>query len=79
MKNLYIKIFLYFILISNVFAQGYIYNGVQFYNETKQYFKSPIKWQGKDFIILSSLVVSTYGLMQFDEEVKNLSKQHLER
>jgi len=69
--RIFFRLYLLLILINSVYAQNYVYNGVQFYNETKEYFKAPINWQAKDFIILSSVAASTYLLMQTDENLNN--------
>ncbi len=73
MKKYSQSILIYFILISSTFAQGYVYNGVQFFNETKEYFKAPSKWTMTDIIILSSVAGASYGLMYADESVKNIA------
>lgn len=60
------------LLICNIIiGQGYNYNGIQFYNEGKEYLKAPLKWHGKDAAILGLVALSTYGVMQIDDEIQN--------
>ncbi len=66
-----LKYFIVCLLFYNtIFAQGFVYNGTQFYNETKKFVKSPIKWNVRDLIILSSITAGTYGLTFVDEDIR---------
>ncbi len=65
------NIFILFFITSSLLAQNYSYNGTQFVDETKTYFTKPIKWNGKDILTFCAIGVTSYGLMHFDEDVKN--------
>ncbi|MFH0734607.1 MAG: phosphatase PAP2 family protein [bacterium] len=59
------------LFFNTVFSQGFVYNGTQFYNDSKEFIKRPIKWKGKDLIVLSGIAIGTYGLMFIDENVRH--------
>ncbi len=67
-----------FIFYNILICQEYNYNGVQFYNEGKEYLKSPLKWNSNDAIILGAVALTTYGFMQIDDEVQNKIYQNNE-
>lgn len=68
------KIFSYLLILvvfsKFIYGQGFVYNGTQFYNETKKFVKTPLNWQGKDFLVLSAISAATFGLTYVDETIR---------
>jgi len=46
------------------------YNWKQFWNETGDFYTAPIHWDKNDFLTFGIVAVSTFGLMQFDDSIK---------
>ncbi|MCF8240510.1 MAG: phosphatase PAP2 family protein [Melioribacteraceae bacterium] len=71
MSRTYIVFVLLLSLISSsIFAQNK-YNLPQFFNESVDLVKQPFNWDGTDFLTFGGIALGTFGLMQFDESVRN--------
>ena len=68
-----LKYFLLLIFLNLSFAQNK-YDFDQFVNEGKDYITAPLKWQPKDLLLLGLTVGATFGAMQFDSDVKQLTQ-----
>lgn len=70
MKKHYVLLLILVLFTNIINGQGFVYNGTQFYNETKQFIKAPLHWQGKDFIVLGTISAITFGLTYVDEPIR---------
>ncbi len=70
MNKLYLHLLVIIFFTNIINGQGFVYNGTQFYNETKEFIKSPLHWQGKDLIVLGAVSSLTFGLTYADEPIR---------
>ncbi len=74
MKTKYI--FIYMMLLSSLFLGQQKYNLNQFYDETGEFVKQPLKWNVSDFATLGIISAATYSLFYVDEDVMAFGKEY---
>lgn len=75
MKSLRHKIFILLFFVSLVYPQSY--NFKRYSNETVEFIKSPLNWNGNDFFKLGVITSAGLGLMFIDEDVKQFSQTEI--
>ena len=71
MLNKYFYPFLLLILFSSLTPAQNKYDISQFYNESIQFIKQPLKWEGSDWLKLSLVSAGTILVMQADQPIRN--------
>jgi hypothetical protein len=66
-----INIFLLLLLFPILLHAQNDYNLEQFFDETGDYYSAPLNWDKNDFLTFGLVAATTYGIMQFDDSIKN--------
>ncbi len=65
------KLFILILLFPILLYSQNDYDWKQFWTETGDYYSVPASWDKNDFLSLGLIAVGTFGIMQFDDSIKN--------
>ncbi|MCF6270358.1 MAG: phosphatase PAP2 family protein [Melioribacteraceae bacterium] len=72
MRKLYIyRLFIVMLLFPILVHSQNNYDWKQFWSETGDYYSAPASWDKNDFITFGLIAVTTFGIMQFDDSIKD--------